>query len=137
MEIVDNIWNAIREFVGGVGEAFGETITAIMSDTDRLIGIFAIPLVATVGATAAQYTVLLNQQKTAIFAAFQASGVCATYKPYLITSMLGSYQGDALAHVGMCQAYTFNPLVFGAWFGEFFILVFAAIFVFEALTHNG
>lgn len=117
--------------------AFRETVDAITSEQDRIIGVFAIPLLAAVFATAAMATVYLNQGKAAIFNALLSSGVCNTSKPYLFTSIMGSFQGDPLAHVGMCQIIHFNLLVFLAWYVEIFGIEMLAIFIFESIFHMG
>jgi hypothetical protein len=117
--------------------AISETIDAITSDTDRIIGVFAIPLLVAVFATGAMATVYLNQGKAAIFNALLSSGVCNTIQPYLITSVMGSFQGDPLAHVAMCQIAQFNPLVFLAWYVEVLGIVLLTIFIFESITHMG
>ncbi len=121
----------------GFVNALSETKNAITSDTDRMIGIFAIPLIAVFFLTAAQYTVLINASHAAIFSSLTTSGICNTYQPYLITSVMGSFQGDPYAHVGECQAVSFNPLVFAAWYAELFAILMIAIFVFESITHLG
>jgi hypothetical protein len=117
--------------------AFGETINAITSEQDRMIGFFLIPLLVAGFATGAMATVYLNQGKNAIFSALSSSGVCNTYKPYLITSVAGSFQGDPLAHVAMCQLVQFNPLAFIAWYVEILAIELLAIFIFESITHTG
>ena len=117
--------------------AFRETIDAITSEQDRIIGIFAIPFLVAVFATGAMATVYLNQGKQTIFNALIQSGVCKTYQPYLITSLMGSFQGDPLAHVAMCQVAQFNVLVFIAWYIEVFGIELLAVFIFESLFHMG
>ena len=121
----------------GIQQAFRETLSAITANRDREIGIFIVPLIAVIFLTAAQYTIILNQSKPAIFNALNSSGVCNTYQPYLITSVMGSFQGDPLAHVGMCQALSFNVFVFMAWFLESLAIVLVTIFIFEAIFHLG
>lgn len=117
--------------------AFQETIDAITSEQDRLIGVFVVPLLVAVFATGAMATVYLNQSKGVIFNALLTSGVCNTYQPYLITSLTGSFQGDPLAHVAMCQVVQFNILVFLAWYAEVFGIELLAIFIFESIFHMG
>ena len=117
--------------------AFRDTIDAITAENDRLIGIFVIPLLVAVFATVAMATIYLNQSKSVIFNALLTSGVCNTYQPYLITSLMGSFQGDPLAHVAMCQVAQFNVLVFLAWYAEVFGIELLAIFIFETIFHMG
>jgi hypothetical protein len=117
--------------------AFRETIDAITADNDRIIGVFAVPLLVAIFATGAMATVYLNQGSATIFSALTQSGVCNTYQPYLITSVTGSFMGDPLAHVAMCQLIQFNILVFLAWYGEVLVVVLLTIFIFESVTHMG
>jgi ascorbate-specific PTS system EIIC-type component UlaA len=117
--------------------AFRETIDAITSDRDRIIGIFAIPLLVAIFATGAMATVYLNQSKSVILNSLVTSGVCNTYQPYLITSVIGSFQGDPLAHIAMCQIAQFNPLILVAWYAEVLGIVLLTIFIFESVTHMG
>lgn len=117
--------------------AFRETYDAITSDQERIIGVLAVPLIVAIFATAGMATVYLNQSKGAVFSALQASGVCNTYQPYLITSITGSFEGDPLAHIAMCQIMSFNPLVFLAWYLEVLAIVLVVIFIFESITHEG
>ncbi len=120
-----------------ITDLFRETIDAIQADNDRVIGIFVIPLLLTIFATASQFTVLVNQQQGAINQALLSSGICNTYQPYLITSILGTFANDPLAHVGMCQEASFNIMIFLAWYVESFIMLMIVIIVFEAIFHMG
>lgn len=117
--------------------AFRETIDAITSETERLVGVFAIPLLVVIFATGAMATVYLNQGQAVILHSLVTSGVCNTYQPYLITSVMGSYQGNPLAHVAMCQIAQFNPLVFLTWYAEVLGIILLTIFIFESITHMG
>lgn len=117
--------------------AFSETIDAITSEQDRLIGIFVIPLLVAAFATGAMLTVYMNPGHLAIFHALLSSGICHTSQPYLITSVMGSFKGDPLAHVAMCQVAAFNPLVFIAWYLEVLAIEIIAVFIFESIFHMG
>lgn len=117
--------------------AFEETLDAIKANNDRLIGIFAVPLIIMLFATAAQFTILVNQSHTTILSALISSGVCNTYQPYLITSILGTFQGNPYVHVAMCQVASFNIFVSIGWYLEILTIIFFTVFIFEAITHLG
>lgn len=117
--------------------AFGETLDAITESSDREIGIFVIPLLAVIFATAGMATIYLNPSSSLILSTLKNSGVCSTNQPYLITSVMGSFKGDPLAHVAMCQIAEFNPLVFAAWYLEVLSVELLVLFIYESIWHEG
>jgi hypothetical protein len=125
------------EFLEPLFDAFRETAEAITSDTDRMLGVFIFPFIITVALTGYMFTIMLNPGSAVILSTLKTSGVCASSQPYYIWAVGGSYAGDPLAHVGMCQVAAFNPLVFIAWVLQVFIVELLAIFVFEAIWHEG
>jgi hypothetical protein len=118
-------------------DAFRETVDAITSDTDRMLGVFIFPFIIAGALTGYMFTIMLNPGSVVILSTLKASGVCNSAQPSYIGAVGGSYAGDPLAHVGMCQVAEFNPLVFAAWVFQIFIAELLAIFIFEAIWHQG
>lgn len=118
-------------------DAFRETVDAITSDTDRMLGVFIFPFIIAGTLTGYMFTIMMNPGSAVILNTLKTSGVCNSLQPYYVWSVGGSYAGDPLAHVGMCQVAAFNPLVFIAWVLQIFIAELLAIFIFEAIWHEG
>lgn len=108
----------------------GDTFNVIMSDNDRIIALFLVPLFiaafATVSPYAVYYASATNPNYVNTLTSIKLSGVCQTISPYFLISFNGS---------GLCQIISFNPFVFVAWYLEGLAIVLIVIFIIVNIFH--